>query len=795
MELMQDVRHALRGFRNAPLFTAIAAITLALGIGATTAVFSVVDALLLRGLPYPDAERLVTIRSNVSLPDLESIREGTHSFSAIGASTSGTNLDMTGRGEPVRAHAAMLDVGLFAALGARPALGRLPGPADDRFGGERTVVLSHAFFTSRFGGDPAVLGTAIDLGGFPYSVVGVLASSFRLPGDADVYTPLRVAYPDAAKYRGVHFMRSYLKLAPGKTLAAAQVELDAVAKHLSDTYPDQDRNIQLKLVPLSERVLGDSKTIVLVLFGAVGLVLLVASANFAGLLLARTIGRRRELALRAALGAGRARTVRLLVTESVLLAVLGGGLGALLAPALLSGILALRPDALSPLFEIRLDLTVLAFAALSSVVTGILFGLIPALRFSKPGGAEELAEGARGSAGPGRTRLQAVLVTAEVALALVLAVGAGLLGRTFQRLASVDPGFSPEHLVTMRVELPEARYKEIPEQNAFRRRLFEELRGLPFDAGAVSELPLGGAWIFHNTIVEGAPAVAEGAEPEIQSRSIDGDYFGAMKIRLSRGRAFEEADRENAPLVAVVNESFAKQQLAGREPLGARVRWARTPQPQWMTIVGVVGDVSQFGLDKSDQPAIYTPYAQLTQSWKRWMDLVVRGDGEPAAIAKAVVERVHRADPLLAVTDVKTMREVVASSLGPRRFALALLAAFAGLAVFLAALGLYGVLSNAVAQRTREIGVRVALGATPADVLSMVVRQGARFTGIGLALGLLGALACTRFLKSMVWGTSTADPVTYLVLTTVVAAVALLASALPALRASRVDPIVALREE
>jgi putative ABC transport system permease protein len=359
----------------------------------------------------------------------------------------------------------------------------------------------------------------------------------------------------------------------------------------------------------------------------------------------------------------------------------------------------------------------------------------------------------------------------------------------------VDPGFSPEHLVTMRVELPEARYKEIPEQNAFRRRLFEELRGLPFDAGAVSELPLGGAWIFHNTIVEGAPAVAEGAEPEIQSRSIDGDYFRAMKIRLSRGRAFEEADRENAPLVAVVNESFAKQQLAGREPLGARVRWARTPQPQWMTIVGVVGDVSQFGLDKSDQPAIYTPYAQLTQSWKRWMDLVVRGDGEPAAIAKAVVERVHRADPLLAVTDVKTMREVVASSLGPRRFALALLAAFAGLAVFLAALGLYGVLSNAVAQRTREIGVRVALGATPADVLSMVVRQGARFTGIGLALGLLGALACTRFLKSMVWGTSTADPVTYLVLTTVVAAVALLASALPALRASRVDPIVALREE
>jgi putative ABC transport system permease protein len=795
MSLPQDVRHALRSFRSSPSFTAIAAFTLAIGVGASTAVFSVVDALLLRSLPYARADRIATLRSGLSLPDLESIRESTRSFTALGVATPGFALDLTGRGDPLKTRAALLDADLFPALGAGAELGRLLGRADDAFGAERAVVLSHGFYAAQFGADPKVLGSTVTLGGSPFTVVGVLPESFRMPDEIDVYASLRVVYPEAAKARGAHMTRAYFRLKDGVAPAAAQKELDAVARRLSAEFPDEDKGIRFVVTPLRDRLVGDSKTTVLVLFGAVGLVLLVASANFASLLLSRAVSRRREIAVRTALGAGRARIVRQLVTESVLLALLGGALGTLLAPWLLGAILAVRPEAIPGLFDIRLDLRVLAFALATSVATGALFGLIPALRFSRVEGPEALAEGARGSAGRGKTRLHALLVTAEVALAVVLAVGAGLLVKTFRRLAAVDPGFAAESLLTLHVELPQSRYPQVVEQTAFRRRLYDGLAELPVTAGTVSELPLSGAWLFHNAVVEGAPPVGKGEEPEVHAREISGDYLRTMRIPIVSGRAFTPADRDGSLLVAVVNQAFVKQYLAGAEPIGARVRWARIDPPRWMTVVGVAGDVTQLGLDQADQPALYTPADQSLQEWKRWMDVVVRGPANPASLTTSVLERVHRADPLLAVTKVRTMREVVSSSLASRRFGMALLGAFAALGILLSALGLYGVLSHAVAQRTREIGVRMAVGASSRDVFELVVRQGVRLTAVGLAFGLSAAAAATRVLKSLVWGTSTADPATYAALTLLVGLVALAATALPAMRATRVDPIVALREE
>ncbi len=500
--LLQDVRHGLRALAKRPGFTAVAVLTLALGVGANTAIFSVVNAVLLRPLPYPEAERLVTLRSQESLPDLDDIRAQSKSFEAMGGAVMQAQ-DFTGQAEPLQVQAAMVNADLFKALGAEPAFGRTLSADDDRAGGERVVVLSHGFWQRHFGGDPSVVGRTIPLSGHDYTIIGVMRPDFQMPlENPDVLVALRVANPVAAEFRGVHFLRTYLRLKAGVSLAQAQSEIDNINGWLARQYPDENKERHRRLVPLQERVVGDARPALLILFGAVALMLLVACANFSSLLLARAASRRQELAVRAALGAGRAELVRQVVIESLLLSLLGGAVGLMLAGWGIDLLLALKPASLPLVAGVRVDASVLSFTLGVSVLTGLVFGLVPALSASRLDVNEALKEGGRGGAGVVRHRVRSLLVVTETALALVLLVGAGLLVKGFWRLRSVEPGFDPENLLTMRVELPEARYEEIPKQTQFRRELLERLNSLPgVEAAMVSELPLSGDQLTHNFVI------------------------------------------------------------------------------------------------------------------------------------------------------------------------------------------------------------------------------------------------------------------------------------------------------
>jgi len=794
--LLQDVRYGVRVLLKSPGFTAVAVLTLALGIGANTAIFSVVNAVLLKTLPYPASERLLTARSNMSLLDLDDVLAQARGFEAAGAVTTQA-LDYTGSGEPVQVEAAFVTHELFDVLGAKPFAGRTLNSRDNVKGGERVAVLSHGFWQRQLGGAD-IKGLTLPLSGQTYAVVGVLPASFTPPSGApDVWIPLRVGNPLAAEFRGVHFLRTFFRLKPNVSFEQAQAEMDIAAQRLAEAHPDENKGRLIRLMSLQEYMVGDVRPALLILFGAVGLVLLIACANFANLLLARSAARRQEVAVRSALGAGRLRIVRQLLTESVLLSLAGGAAGLVLA---LWGVDVLRsagPESLPRLEEVGVDWSVLAFTLGVSVLTGVVFGLAPAWSASRVDMNDALKEGGRGrSGGAAGGRLRGALVATELALALVLLIGAGLLVKGFWLLRGVEPGFDPRHLLTVRVELPEARYKEIPAQTEFRRRVLEELNSLPgTEAAMVSELPLGGSSLMHNFAIEGRQ-VAVGDEPELFSRSVGGDYFRLMHIPLRAGRDLTPQDTAGAPLVGVVNEAFAREYFPGASPVGARVRWARMEgPPQWITVVGVAGDVKHFGLDQPEAPAIYTPYAQSLQSWKRWMFLAVRSDAEPAALVGAVKARVWSVDPRIPLTKVLTMEEVAAASVAGRRFQTALLGVFALVALLLAAVGVYGLVSYSVGRRTHEIGVRMALGARRRDIFGLVVRQGLLLASAGLAAGLAGAFALTRLLAGLVYGVSPTDPATYAALTLFLLLVVLLACLVPARRATKVDPMVALRYE
>jgi putative ABC transport system permease protein len=797
MSLTQDLKHALRGFRNAPGFTTVAVLTLALGVGANSAVFSVVHAVLLRALPYPHAERLVTFKQNQSMPDLEDLVAASRSFEAFGGAAAPQAFDLTGGDEPVQLRGTFVTGGLFDVLGAKTVLGRTISPRDDAYDAPPTAVLSYEAWRSRFAADPALVGRAVTLSGTSYTVIGVLAAGVHVPEkDGDVYVPLKVANASGARARGVHFLRTVLRLREGVTFAAAQADMERVQRVLRDADPIENKDRAFPIQELRERLAGKTRPALLVLLGAAGVVLLIASANFANLLLARALSRKKELLIRTALGAGRARLVRQLLTESVLLAFTGGVAGLVLAPWVLRLLLALRPQELLSLFEVGIDVPVLLFTFAVALATGALFGLVPAAVLSRAEVSSGLAESSRGgTAGPNRSRLAGLLVVAELALALVLVVGAGLLARAFLRLHATDTGFVPAGLHTMRLELSESRYKEVAQQTAFREKLLATLRPLPdVQAGIVSELPLDDNWLSHNAVIEGHP-VAPGEEPELGTRSVAGDYFSTMRIPLTSGRDFEAQDRENAPLVGIVNAAFVKTYAKDGQVLGKRVRWAREEGVNWITVVGVVGDVKHFGLERPEEPALYTPYDQVRARWKRWMYVVIRSGADQGAVERMVKAALKTVDPDLPITQSRTMTQVFGSSLARPRFSMALVGLFGVLALSLAAIGLYGVLSHAVAQRTREIGIRVALGAARREVLRLVVGQGMRLTLAGIAVGALGALAATRLLRSLLYGISPTDPVTYAALAALLTAVAFAACVVPAWRAARVDPIVALREE
>jgi predicted permease len=793
----KDVRFGLRVLAKQPGFTAVAVLTLALGIGANTAIFSVVNGVLLRALPYPAGERLMTARSNMSQLDLDDVLAQAKSFESAGGLTTQA-LDYAGGGEPVQVEAGFVTHELFDVLGAKPSAGRALAPGDNVKGGERVAVLSHGFWQRQLGGADVSRAT-VNLSGQTYSVVGVLPASFTSPyGTPEVWIPLRVGNPLAADFRGVHFLRTFFRLKDGVTTEQAQAEMNVVAARLAEMYPEENKGRTIRLLSLHEYTVGNVRPALLILFGAVGLVLLIACANFASLLLARASARRQEVAVRAALGAGRARIVRQLLTESVLLSTAGGLVGLVLA---LWGVDVLRsagPESLPRLQDVGVDWRVLAFTLGVSLLTGLVFGLAPAWRGSHVDLHDALKEGGRGTPGAASGgRLRGALVASELALALVLLIGAGLLVKGFWLLRSVEPGFDPRHLLTMRVELPEARYKEIPKQAEFRRRVLEELNSLPATRAAmVSELPLGGSSLTHNFSIEGRD-VAVGDEPELYTRSVGGDYFRVMHIPLREGRALAPQDNDGAPLVGVVNESFAREYFPNASPVGARVRWTYVKDaPQWIEIVGVVGDVKHFGLDQPEASAIYTPYAQSRQAWKRWMYLAVRSDAvDPSALVGAVKARVWSVDSQIPLTKVLTMDEVAAVSVASRRFQTALLGVFALVALLLAAVGIYGLISYTVGRRTHEIGIRVALGARRRDIFGLVVRQGLVLAAEGLAAGLAGAYALTRLLSGIVYGVSPTDPLTYAALSLFLLLVALLACLIPARRATKVDPMIALRYE
>jgi putative ABC transport system permease protein len=791
--LWQDLRFGARMLLKNPGFTLVAVITLALGIGANTAIFTVVNAVLLMPLAYHEPERLISFRSNESVLDLADIKAWSQSFAEIGGNTI-MPLDYTGGAEPMQWQAGLVTGSFFRTLGAQPLLGRTLNEEDDKRGGPFVVALSHALWQRQFGGDAGIIGKTVMLSGNTYTVVGVMPASFRTPRDeTDVWAPVLVVYPLAAAYRGVHFLRTYARLKPGVTIAQAQSEMSAIDRRLAEAFLEENKRRQTVLFSLRERVVGEIKPALLVLFGAVGLVLLIACANFANLLLARAAAREQELVVRVALGAGRWRLTRQLLTESVLIATLGGAVGVVFAIWGVDLLVSLKPANLPLLETISVDGRVLLFTLGVSVLAGVVFGLAPVWQAARVNVNDALKEGGRGSVGAARHLLRGVLVIGEIAIALLLLVGAGLLIKSFWQLRNVKPGFNPDNLLTMRIELPEARYREIPAQTQYRRALLEEVNSLPgAQAALVSELPMSGDWLTHDFLVEGQQ-LSPGEEPDVQTRSIEGDYFRVMQIPQMAGRDFTPQDNENAPPVGIVNESLTRRFFKDQNPIGKRVRWARDEQINWITIIGVVGDIKHFGLDQPEEPALYTPYPQSGRPWKRWMSLVVRGQGDAAAIAQEVKSRVWRVDARIPLTKMQTMAEVMGASVEARRFNMLLLGIFAAVAMLLAAVGIYGVMAYAVTQRTHEIGVRIALGAKPRDVIGMVVSRGMRLTLIGAAAGLALSFALTRLMTTLLFGIGATDPLTFALVSLLLAGVALLACYIPARRAAKVDPIVALR--
>ncbi len=592
-------------------------------------------------------------------------------------------------------------------------------------------------------------------------------------------------------------MNTYWRLKPGVSLAQAQSDMDGIDRRLAEQYPDNERGRHTLLVPLHEALVGNVRPALLVLSGAVGLVLLIACANFAMLLMARSVARQRELMTRAALGAGTGRLIRQCLTESTVLALTGGAAGLLLAWGGTRLLLALKPVALKQFSAIHMDGRVFLFVFGTSLLTGIIFGLAPAWSATRANLAESLKEGTRlATTGRSRRPLHNILVASEFALALVLLVGAGLLIKGFLRLRSVDPGFNAANVMTFYLSLPATRYAETPRQTAFRRELLSRLNALPgVQAAMITDVPFGGSYLSHNLAFEGRP-VPVGTEPEVQSLSVMGDYFRTMQIRLRAGRDFTENDREGKTLVAIVNEEFARQYFPHGGVLGARVDWARrSGPPKWMTIVGVVGDVKHSGLNQPVDPAIYAPFAQSDEAWRRWMTLVVRTQQPTGGLIDAVKQQVWSLDSQIPVSEIESMDDLMALSVAQQRFNMLLLGAFAGLALLLAAVGIYGMMAYRVSRRTHEIGIYVALGAQRGDVLRLIMRDGARLAGIGIVVGIVGAAAITRVMTSLLFDVKPTDPAIFGGVALLLAGVALAACYIPARRALRVSPTVALRYE
>ncbi len=799
--LIHDCNYALRTMARNPGFTAVSVLALALGIGANSAVFTVVNSVLLEPLRFRDPDQLIVVqernlkagfpRFSLSPGNYLDYRDHNHTFSGM-AAFGGTGLNMSGGSQPERLRGARVTNEFFSVLGRTPFLGRTFTPQEAQLGSNHVVVLSYGLWQRRFGGSGTVLGQTLKLNDELYTVVGVMPSDFQFPTRVEIWTPLAMNL-ESWQQRGGHYLGGIGRLNAGSSIAAAQADLNTIAARAEKQFPQSNSGWDTTLESLQEAVVGRIRPAMLTLTAAVGFVLLIACVNLANLLLSRSAARRREIGIRSSMGAGRGRLIRQFLTESVLLAAIGAAAGLALAWAGTRLLVNLSPNILPRAAEIALNGRALAFTAAVAVLTGILFGLAPAIHMAKSDLMAALREGSRGNAiGFRRNRLRSVLVMGEVALALVLLSGAGLLMRSFYRLQSVEPGFDSHGMLTFHTNLPGAKYKGDEPQAAFYRRALERIRALPGveSAGAAQIFPLAGDDYILSFEQIGKPPVPVGNEPSAAYYSATPGYFTSLRIPIRAGRDFSEHDDAAAPPVAIISESMARQFYAGENPLGQRIRMGNGSKPA--EIVGIVGDVRDQQLDTKGLPAVYEPAAQVPFGA---MYFGIRTEGDPASLISGVRAVIRDLDPELPLDAVGTVDALVSSSLSQRRFAMLLMAIFAGLALVLAMVGIYGVISYSVTQATQEIGIRMALGARRGDVLRMVFGYAGVLMAAGLALGVVVALATARLLASQLFAVKPTDPATYAAVAFALLATGMTACTIPALRAMRVDPLVALRNE
>jgi putative ABC transport system permease protein len=804
--LLNDLRHATRRLRRSPGFTALAVLTVGLGVGATTVMFSAVHGVLLKPLRYPEPDRLVMIRGAtraqpgrpgvISYPDYRDWRHESRCFETIAALRT-ADVTLAGPGGPERIEGARVTASFFHALRVVPALGHLFPEEVDQPGGAPVAVLGHGLW-QRLGADPTLVGRSITLSGQPHTVIGILPRSFRPPREverAQVFAPLALD-GEALEQRGNRSLVAIGRLRSGVPIAQARAELGAIALRLEKDHPDSNTGRGAMVESLQEDSVGELRRPILVLLGAAAFVLLISCTNMANLVLPRALARRREVAIRAALGAQRSRLVRQLLTESILLGVVGGVAGLALAHWGLDALVSLAPAGTPRLQDIALDGRVLGFSLALSLTTGVAFGLGPAFSASRT----EVQGALQSGRSPGLARHPGarLLVVAEIALSLVLMAGAGLLLESFRRLLLVDPGFDPHDVLTVAVSLPDSRYPRPDQRAGFYAELLERVRTVPgvISAAAITPLPVAGDGVIATRFtVEGRPAPPPGQKPRAEYRAVTAGYFETMRIPLRKGRTFDAGDRREAPAVAIVNETLAAQVFPGQDPLGQRLVigiGTAESDPHTFEVVGVVGDIRQFGRQIFAPPEIYVPHPQ--QSWS-WMSLVVRTSSDPMSLAGALRRTVTALDSEQAIYNVRPLTELLSDVLAARRFIMALLGGFALLGLALATVGVYGVLAESVDRRRGEIGLRLAVGADPGDVLRMVLGQAARLAAAGVTLGLVAAFALTRVLQGLLFGVSATDPAIFAAVAGVLGVAALLASTLPARRAARLDPAAILREE
>ena len=804
--MWSDIQYALRSIAKKPLFYSVVILTLALGIGANAAIFTVVNGVLLQPLPYPHPERLMMVWTHNprqgfdkdvgTYPNFEDWRRASQSFERMSA-YHGASVTLTGSGDPAQIRGARVTHEFFETMGVGPFQGRAFSSANGQAGGERVVIVAHGLWMRRFGADPSIIGRRIVLDGVPHEVIGVMPASFKHPADAELWLPLAPVGEFQALFgaRGSYWLTIIGRLKPGVTPVAAQSEMDVIAGHLEKAYPE-DAGIGIRLVSMHEELVGDVKRPLLILLGAVCFVLLIACANVANLLLTRAASRQRELAIRAALGADRARLVRQLLTESVVLGLLGGVAGLMLATLSTDLLQTLAPAELPRLSEIAIDRQVLAYAAGASVFTSLLFGLVPALHASRRDSGGHLKEGGRtGTDGRRGGRVSAALAVGELAIALVLVVGAGLLIRSFIALNSEDPGFATRGVLSLRLHLPPAAYGEAARITGFYEQLVERLDALPGveSAAAGSSLLLSRLPASASISIAGRQPLAANAQNiPVPYDSVTPEYFATLQIPLRRGRMFTRADGPQSQQVVMVNETFVRRFFPGEDPLGRRVTFEDPSQSgtRWQTIVGVVADTKRGGFEREPWAETYFP---MRQSPEPQAFVLLRTNGDPIMLIAAAQAAVWSIDRNQAIASIRTVPELLAQRELNRRFTTLLLGVFASVALVLAIVGTYGVIAHATAQRTQEIGIRIALGADRRMILRMVLIGGLRIAATGLAIGVFGALALTHVLSGLLFGVSARDPLTFVVVPGALLVVALAACWIPARRAMQVEPVIALR--